>query len=31
MPYVPRIMLDSATYAYANLEMKDYVKYLSVM
>ena len=32
MPDIPRIrMLDSATYAYANLEMKDYVKYLGVM
>ena len=32
MPDIPRIrMLHSATYAYANLEMKDYVKYLGVM
>ena len=32
MPDIPWIrMLDSATYAYANLEMKDYVKYLVVM
>jgi len=32
MPFVPRIRdLDSKTNSYANLEMKKYVKYLSLM
>jgi len=32
MPFVPRIRdLDSMTNSYANLEMKDYVKYLALM
>ena len=32
MPFIPRIrILDSVTNTYANLEMKDYVKYLGLM
>ena len=32
MPFIHRIrMLDSVTNTYANLEMKDYVKYLGLM
>ena len=32
MPFIPRIrILDSVTNTYANLEMKDYVKYLALM
>ena len=32
MPFIPRIrILDSVTNTYANLEMKDYVKYLGFM
>ena len=32
VPFTPRIkILDSVTYTYANLEMKDYVKYLGLM
>ena len=32
MPFIPRItILDSMTKTYANLEMKDYVKYLGLM
>ena len=32
MPFTPRIrILDSVTNTYANLEMKDYVKYLGLM
>ena len=32
MPFIPRIsILESVTNAYANLEMKDYVKYLGLM
>ena len=32
MPFIPRIrILDSATNTYANLEMKDYLKYLGLM
>ena len=32
MPFIPRIIiLDSMTNTYANLEMKDYVKYLGLM
>ena len=31
MPFIPRIrILDSVTNTYANLEMKDYVKYLGL-
>ena len=32
MPFIPRIgILDPVTNTYANLEMKDYVKYLGLM
>ena len=32
MPFIPRIRIfDSVTYTYANLEMKDCVKYLCLM
>ena len=32
MPFIPKIIiLDSMTNTYANLEMKDYVKYLGLM
>ena len=32
MPFIPRIIiLDSVINTYANLEMKDYVKYLGLM
>ena len=32
IPFIPRIrILDSVTNTYANLEMKDYVKYLGLM
>ena len=32
MPFIPRIrILDSVTNTYANLEMKDYLKYLGLM
>ena len=32
MPFIPRIrILDSVTNTYANLEMKDYVRYFGLM